>query len=61
VPLSDTDIHGFEVVVEQTLLDAPMGRFGTPDEIAAAICFLASHDASYFVGQTLYVAGDGIG
>jgi NAD(P)-dependent dehydrogenase (short-subunit alcohol dehydrogenase family) len=31
----------------------PAGRWGRPDEIAAAICFLASADADYFVGAVL--------
>jgi dihydroxycyclohexadiene carboxylate dehydrogenase len=38
-----------------------MKRMGTPEEMAAAICFLASDEASYITGQTLYVAGGGIG
>ncbi|MFC3215361.1 SDR family oxidoreductase [Novosphingobium panipatense] len=46
---------------EQTLRDTPMARFGEPDELAAAICFFASDDASYVTGQTLFVAGGGIG
>src|SRR5947209_7806915 len=31
----------------------PAGRLGTPDEVAAAVAFLASEDAAYFVGATL--------
>jgi NAD(P)-dependent dehydrogenase (short-subunit alcohol dehydrogenase family) len=34
-----------------------MRRLGTPDEVAAAIAFLASDDASYVTGQTLGVSG----
>jgi NAD(P)-dependent dehydrogenase (short-subunit alcohol dehydrogenase family) len=35
----------------------PMGRFGQPDEIAAAAAFLASDDASFITGHTLCVDG----
>lgn len=38
----------------------PIGRPGTPDEVAAAICFLASRDASYITGQALVVDGGNI-
>lgn len=35
----------------------PLGRAGTPDEIAAVFAFLASDDASYISGQTIYACG----
>jgi len=38
----------------------PVGRAGTPNEVAAAVCFLASRDASYITGQTLVVDGGNI-
>ena len=34
-----------------------VGRFGEPEEVARAICFLASDDASYVTGATLIVDG----
>src|ERR1700733_14253594 len=41
-------------------MHTPVGRPGTPDEIAAAVCFLASRDASYITGQALVVDGGNI-
>jgi glucose 1-dehydrogenase len=35
----------------------PMGRAGESDEIAAVVAFLASREASYVTGQTLYACG----
>jgi 3-oxoacyl-[acyl-carrier protein] reductase len=35
----------------------PLGRPGTPDDVAAAVCFLASDEASYITGQVLGVNG----
>jgi 3-oxoacyl-[acyl-carrier protein] reductase len=35
----------------------PMSRLGTPDDVAAAIAFLASAEAAYITGQTLHVNG----
>jgi 3-oxoacyl-[acyl-carrier protein] reductase len=42
-----------ELVAERT----PLGRVGQPEEIASVVAFLASDDASYVSGQTLYVNG----
>ncbi|MCE3005677.1 MAG: 3-oxoacyl-[acyl-carrier-protein] reductase [Rickettsiales bacterium] len=35
----------------------PSGRFGTPDDVAAGVVFLASDAASYITGQTLHING----
>jgi dihydroxycyclohexadiene carboxylate dehydrogenase len=56
-PPTEADASGMAAVVEQTLRDTPMKRFSTPDEQASAIAFLASDEASYITGQTLFVAG----
>jgi 3-oxoacyl-[acyl-carrier protein] reductase len=41
-------------------LHTPIGRPGTPEEVAAAVCFLASPDASYITGQSLVIDGGNI-
>ena len=50
-----------QVVAEETrkqwAAQIPLGRLGTPDDIASAVCFLASDEASYITGQVLAVNG----
>jgi len=44
--------------LKEAILNAtPMGRMGTPEEVASAVVFFASDDASYITGQVLSVDG----
>jgi 3-oxoacyl-[acyl-carrier protein] reductase len=42
---------------EAILANVPAGRLGAPAEVAAAVVYLASSEASYVTGQTLHVNG----
>jgi len=42
---------------EQILARIPMGRFGTPEDVAEAVLFLSSDGASYITGQVLTIDG----
>jgi NAD(P)-dependent dehydrogenase (short-subunit alcohol dehydrogenase family) len=46
-----------EMVERNTSIFSQLGRLGRPEELAAAVHFLASDDASYITGQTLLVDG----
>jgi NAD(P)-dependent dehydrogenase (short-subunit alcohol dehydrogenase family) len=46
-----------KAIVNRILSRTPMGRFGEPSEIAAIAAFLASDDASYITGTTIYADG----
>ena len=39
------------------LEQVPVKRLGKPEEIAAAVCYLASENASYVTGETIHVNG----
>lgn len=43
--------------VNELKAETPLNRLGTPEDIAAAVLFLASDDASFITGQTLGVNG----
>ncbi|MCP5322599.1 MAG: 3-oxoacyl-[acyl-carrier-protein] reductase [Candidatus Paracaedibacteraceae bacterium] len=42
---------------ERILMGVPMGKMGQPEDIAAAIAFLASEEANYITGHTLHING----
>ena len=46
-----------ERLLEMAKERTPLGRFGTPEDVANAVCFLASEEAAYITGQVLAVDG----
>ena len=42
---------------QYVIANTPMGRLGTPEEIASAIRFLLSDESSFITGQSLVVSG----
>jgi 3-oxoacyl-[acyl-carrier protein] reductase len=57
--LIETDMTGVlsDEVRQSILQKVPLGRLGQPDDIAAAVAYLASAEASYVTGQVLTVDG----
>ncbi len=55
----DTEMNGWLSDEDRAVLEesTPLGRMGTPEEVAAAVLFLASDDASFITGVTLPVTG----
>ena len=43
--------------IDAAMRNTPLRRFGTPEEIADAVVFLASDRGRYITGQTLFVDG----
>ena len=46
-----------EKVRESAVAQIPMGAFGTAEDVAEAVAFLASDSARYITGQTIHVDG----
>src|SRR5260370_19420155 len=52
-------LWGNEAILERALASNPMGRIGLPDEIAAAVAFLASDAATYINREAISIDGAG--
>ncbi|MBE9606862.1 SDR family oxidoreductase [Acetobacteraceae bacterium H6797] len=57
VPTEGTAKHRTEEKDQRRIARTPLGRLGTVEDIAKAICFLASDQASFVTGQVLAVDG----
>ena len=57
IGLSDEQVQEVQEFVSSQVSTIPLGRVGTPDEIAKAVVFLASDDSSYINGIELFVDG----
>jgi 3-oxoacyl-[acyl-carrier protein] reductase len=57
--LIDTDMTRAlpDSVREEWVSKVPLARFGTPEDVASAVGFLATDEASYITGQVLAVNG----
>lgn len=52
-----TDMTSHLANTERIQATIPLGRFGTPQDVANTVCFLASDAAAYLTGQTISVDG----
>lgn len=60
-PESDREKAWYQQIVDQTIESSLLKRYGTLDEQAGPIAFLASDEASYITGSVLAVAGGDLG
>lgn len=60
-PESEQEVEWYQAIVDQTVESSLLKRYGTLDEQAAALCFIASDEASYITGTVLPVAGGDLG
>lgn len=56
-PFNDAVFSSAQERIDEVTRTVPLGREGTPDEVAALICFLGSHEASYITGTEVLVDG----
>ena len=57
ITTGDTRIKGYTAEEKVAAKNTPMGRAGTPREVADLIAFLASEEATYITGQMIVIDG----
>ncbi|WP_040160275.1 benzoate 1,2-dioxygenase electron transfer component BenC [Mobilicoccus massiliensis] len=60
-PEGEQELDWYQAIVDQTVSSSLLKRYGTLDEQASALCFVASDEASYITGTVLPVAGGDLG
>jgi 2-hydroxycyclohexanecarboxyl-CoA dehydrogenase len=56
-PLLDSMVGEHEKLIESLKRGIPLGRLGTPEDVAGVVAFMVSDDAGFITGQTLSVSG----
>lgn len=56
-PMIDRFVHGEAQIQKQLVAGEPIGRVGRPEEIASAVLWLCSDDASFVTGHSMVVDG----
>ena len=46
-----------DAITARAVKTTPLGRIGTPAEVASVVAFLASNDAAYVSGEVIHVTG----
>jgi 3-oxoacyl-[acyl-carrier protein] reductase len=56
-PMTREWLPNWQEMSDQVVSSAPIRRLGQPDDVAAAVCFLAGEDAGYITGEVVHVTG----
>ncbi len=55
--MADATGVSIDDIVTDKVKNIPLGRFGTPDDVAGVVAFLCSDDAGYMTGQAINITG----
>ena len=57
LPQTEQELAWRKQMIARDMQDTPMKRMGKPEELAAAVAFVASDEASYMTGEIVDVSG----